>query len=214
MAEKNKKQKPITIFSVLALVTLVIGVLVTLYLNFISVDNWVKSGERYRVGVASNVEFTTPGRHVVFYESPDVLPGDRDYISIYATGPDGSPVVAVPIPYDEAEDYAPREYFPGFDVIGRPLWALEVKSPGVHAVRVHNDHEEQNQQADRIVFGRSPQSMKTLANQTRQLTILVLALAGVLVVTFYVLHGIRLHKRAKGDGGSSLQSDPLVPFDE
>ena len=190
----SRSKQPITIYSILALVLIVVGGGGVLLYSFIALDNWMASGEKFKVGVNGQIEFAEPGEEVVFYESPKVLPGDPYMITLLMSDPNGDRVVSERYPFDDAEDYAPRTILARTNVLGRPLWKVNIPTAGTYTFRVDNNHEDQDPDLDRIVFGKNPQSFKAMQGRTTMLKLGLLGLVGIGAVGLYIMHGITLRK--------------------
>jgi len=192
-----RKKRPITIYSILALVVLVAGGGATLAFSFLSIDNWIDEGDPYPIGRLNTMELPE-GRVVFFFESPEIVPGNPDGVQIYIRRPDGEPLSSERIedvPISEAESYGPRPFLPRRRVFGRPLWAVDVPASGVYEVRVTNNLEEQNMREDRIVVGKTPQSFAAMKKRNDQLKIAGLSITGAVFVLLYIMHGVSLSRR-------------------
>lgn len=213
MADRTSRKRPITIFSILALIVLVVGGGLTVLVSFARIDNWMKSGERFAVGVESAIEFIEPGEQVIFFETrlPE-LPAHSGAINFHLIDGPRNDLRFEWIEPDAQESYAPRRVLPTTKVSGRPLWRVTVTEPGLYTFRVDNYHLEQDPENDRIVFGKNPQSFREVTKSANQIKFGGLAFTGVLFVTLYVLHAVVLSRRAKA-GKSSTPAPVLQRVD-
>jgi len=206
----QRARRPITIFSVLALIVLLCGVATVLYFRFFTMDSWINSGDRVPIGSqrTSTPEGTVElaqGVHIVFYESPVGVPQYAGMISFNVNAPDGTPLMIGLFRGDEdAESYGPRPILSFTNMSGRPLWRIEAPVAGVYQVFAKaEDDFLKDAGDDRIVFNKVPQLFTELNQRTRTMMIVLLSLTGGVFVILYILHGIALSRRANLEAGGS-----------
>lgn len=215
-----RQRRPITIFSVLALLVLLSGVATVLYFRFFTMDAWINSGDRVPIGSQrtntpdGTVELVQ-GEHIVFYESPVGVPQYAGMITFILTAPDGSPVpVGLFRGDEEAESYGPRPILSFTNMSGRPLWRIEAPVTGVYQVYAKaEDDFLKDAGDDRVVFNKVPPQFSQLNQRTRTMMIVLLSLTGGVFVVLYILHGIALSRRARGEAGggqgSAMKLEPM-----
>lgn len=209
----DRPKKPITIFSVLALVVLLAGVIAVLYFKFVSVDSWINSGDKIQLDVATTVQLDA-GQHVIFYESPQGVIEGAYMVSLLVEGPDGERVPTTQVDASEEQSYGPRPFLSFANVSGKPFWRLTAPVAGTYRVRAQTWPSLRGEvDDDRIVFNKNPQSFVEVNNRTTRLTIVLLAVTGGVVVLLYVAHGITLAQRNRA-AAAGRPTTPLVPMDD
>ena len=216
----SRPRRPITIFSVLALVVLLTGVATVLYFRFFTIDSWINSGDRVPVGSQrtagpeGTVELAQ-GQHVIYYESPVGVPQYAGMITFNLTAPDGSPLL-IGLFHDDAgvESYGPRPVLSFTNMSGKPFWRVEAPATGVYQVfaKVEDDFLE-DAGDDRIVFNKMPQLFSELNDRTRTMMIVLLSVTGGVFVILYILHAIALARRSRGDGAVRRAPMHLEPME-
>ncbi|MCL4211477.1 MAG: hypothetical protein HRU76_08550 [Phycisphaeraceae bacterium] len=206
-------RRPITIFSVLALLVLMVGGAGVLIFSNLRLDGWMRAGVKVPLGQPYTVDLAA-GDHVVFYESPlDTLPPDGRHVHLFVLDANGERVRAHhrSVGQDDPENYGPRTLFPTTRVYGRPLWDVRIPADGTYTVRVENDFEEQDAAADRVVFDKpAPQSFRAFSESNRRLTLTLVLAIGAVVVVLYIMHGVTLSRRAQVKAGAPA----LVPAED
>lgn len=204
-------RRPITIFSVLALLVIVVGGSGVLIFSNLRLDGWMRAGSKVPLGQQYTVELAA-GDHVVFYESPlDTLPPDGRHVHLFVMDANGDRVRTIHriIDQNDPENYGPRRLFPTTRHYGRPLWDLNIPVAGTFTVRVENDFEEQDA-GDRVVFNKPhPQSFREFNESNRRLTLTLVVALGAIVVGLYIAHGMTLSRRAQGP----MNTPTLMPVD-
>jgi hypothetical protein len=220
MAEPRQR-RPITIFSVLALIVLLCGVAAVLYFRFFTMDAWINSGHRVPLAprdsrTAQGAVELAAGPQVVFYESPVGVPQFPGMIDLYIEGQDGTPVRVGLFRGDEgAESYGPRPVLSFTNMSGKPFWQIEVPVNGVYQVYARAEDEFlEDAGEDRIVFNKNPPLFSQLDSRTKTVMIVLLSVTGGIFVGLYILHAVALARRAKsGDATPRTRQVPLVPME-
>jgi hypothetical protein len=206
MSEPHRKKRPITIYSVSALLVLLIGGGITVVGSILHLDRWMESGDAVPVGRPGQVNLPS-GECVVFFESTLALPSIRDAIDLIVTDPAGEYVDANWIEIDPEEDYAPRTFLAFTSRQGRPLWRFNAPVEGLYTLRVTNMHDDQDPEGDRIVVGKSPPSFKQAQQLNNTLKFGGLSVTGALFVLGYLMHLITLNRQARAAGAEDEPVD-------
>ncbi len=210
----ERPRRPITIFSVLALVVLLAGVAAVLYFRFFTIDTWINSGDKLPIGLQrggvldlntetpeGTVELA-PGPHVVFYESPVGVPQDAGMIVLNIRAPDGA-VLHTRLFFDDEgnESYGPRPFLSFTNMSGKPFWRIEAPTAGTYTVFAKAEGEMYKDSGDdRVVFNKNPQTFSELNSRSTTIIIVLLGLTGGLFIVLYIAHGITLARRARESG--------------
>lgn len=202
----NKGRKPITIYSITALIVLITGGSLTIVGSFLHIDNWVKSGQEFRIGVAEQANLPA-GEHVVFYQSHSSLPSDIRAIILLISDPNMERVIPQAVEINPDESYGPRTILPTNDIHGRMLWKFTAQADGWYTFRVENYHTDQDPENDRFVIGKSPPSFRTLKKRNNMVRIAGGSLTGAIFIGLYIMHGIALGRRKKTGGSTSAFVD-------
>jgi len=185
------KNRPITKWSVLALIVVVVGGAITLLLGQLWLGQWAKTGQRLAVGSEQSVELPA-GNVLVYYESSVAVPEIRT-AKLSVLDPYGRRLRPI-IP---AEDHTFKLMFGGSS--GRALWELEIVEPGVHTIRCFNNNFASDADVpaeDRVVFGKQPGSVAQAIAVRKTILITGAVITIALAVILYILHGLALRKRA------------------
>jgi hypothetical protein len=179
----------ISIWNVLALLTVLGGGTLTLLLDQMSIRSWAYSGIRRPIGNEQIVDLPA-GELLVYYESPDYVPGQPVYFSIRSA--DGNR-----IPYGTpTSDNNFALLMSGWS--GRAMWQIDLPEPTRCEVIVLNDmpeFEDEDRSKHQVVFAKQP---ATLAEATRNRRIIQYLGAGLtigLAIALYIVHGVTLSRR-------------------
>lgn len=188
------KRKPITVWSVLALIVLVgLGGL-TVLASWYSVRLWVQGGEKFVIEPSGRVRdqvYLSAGQHVVFYESFEALP--TDYMMYI--GPAEAPETAIPKNVIFNDDpFVQQNKFEHGGVQGKPVCTIEAPTEGWYEFTFYNSNTELDPN-DRIVFGKSPATLEAALQRRTLISIGGLSVTGVLFIGLYLLHGLTLARR-------------------
>lgn len=184
-----------TIFSVLALVTLVTGGGATYLGAAVPVRDWVASGSKFPVdretGEAAGTVTLATGEQPVYFESPEVLPQGA-FLQLYLADAAGRPVDRRALAGDEAD----RNRFEKNGVVGRTVFRVDVPAAGEYSYRFINANAERFE-GDVIVFGKEPDTLAECLASNRRVKIVGASITGVLVVGLYVAHGLALGRAGR-----------------
>jgi hypothetical protein len=186
MSRKGK----VTIWSILALLVLLVGGGGTWLLSWQAVAEWARSGQRFAVGEPGGTVRLTPGTCYVYYESPIGVPSD--FTQLYLTAEDGT----------RLRPHAPTatsSFYHG-GVHGGALWTVEVPRDGVYSFICHNENENRTPD-DRVVFGKAPQTRDECLSRDHRIKVAGLSVTGTLFVLLYVFHGVTLSRRSSLHSG-------------
>lgn len=185
------KSRPITKWSVLALVCAAAGAAVTLTIDQMWLSAWAKSGKHFPISQFGTVDLPA-GQTLVYYESPFSVPvGDA---TLFITNPEGERVRPIML----ADDMSYRMMLTGWS--GRALWKLDITQPGPHRFRCSNHSVESDADIpaeDRVAFLKQPDSLTEVTNVRKFIQITGATATLTLVIAFYVLHGLALRSRAR-----------------
>jgi hypothetical protein len=174
---------------VLALLAVIIGGAATIALDQLWLSAWASSGKAFPVGRRALVELPA-GESLVYYESPVAAPRQDVTLRLF----------------DENDDYVPLRS-PGKDIsysllftgwTGRALWKVNVPKAGPYGVLCLNHNYEFDSDIpadDRVVFLKNPNSLDEVKFVRTVIQITGATIVGVLVIVFYLLHGVALAKR-------------------
>jgi hypothetical protein len=193
------KPRPITKWSVLALVCVVVGASGTIIIDQVWLNAWVNSGKHFPVGQWSAVELP-PGSTLVYYESPESVP--LSDATLFLTDPEGDRVRTAQI----TEDINYRVLLSGWS--GRALWRLNISKPGVYRFRCSNHNFEDDSQIpaeDRLTFLKSPATLSEVTAVRKFIQITGATITMTVVVMLYLMHGLALKRRDNGHGGQALR---------
>jgi hypothetical protein len=192
-------QTPITRWSVLALLVVVIGGAATLLMGQLWLERWAGTGQRAEVGLEQTVDLPA-GETLVYYESAHAVPA-HGTATLSVLDPYGRRVR----PIVPAKNHDFRMRFS--DWSGRALWKLEILEPGAHTVRCFNVNfvsDDDIPAGDRIVFGKEPGTLGE-AMAVRKVILIVGAVATlVLAAVLYIMHGVALQRRRAADPNRSF----------
>jgi hypothetical protein len=185
----SRDSRPITKWSVLALVCVVIGAATTMTLDQIWLNEWVKSGSHFPIN-QWNVAELPLGSTLVYYESPYSVPiGD---VSLHLTDPEGERIRMAQL----TEDISYRVFLSGWS--GRALWRINLTKPGNYRFRCSNSNFADDSQVpleDRITFAKTPASLADATRVRKFVQITGATLTMTLVIVFYLLHALALKRR-------------------
>jgi hypothetical protein len=183
-------QRPITRWSVLALIVVVLGGAMTLLLGQLWLEQWARTGQRAAIGLDQTVDLPA-GRILVYYESDIAVP-EIGTAALSVFDPYGRRVrPAVP-----AEDHTFQMMLS--DRCGRALWDLDILEPGEHIVHCSNLNfasETGAPAGDRIVFGKQPGTVAQALVVRKTILIIGAGITLVLAAILYIIHGAALRKR-------------------
>ena len=190
-SEENaiSQRDSITKWNVLALVSVVLGLVLTLTLDQLWVLQWGESGLRFPVGERQTI--TLPqGRSMVYYESPHSVPSGPVTFTLFH--PDGRRVRVQMIP----EDVSYKILMTGGS--GRAFWELSIMRPGEYSFETSNDSvlsDEDVPPEDQIVFLKTPNSLAEVQAFQKNIRITGASISIVLLTLFYLKHIVTLKKR-------------------
>jgi len=179
--------KNITIFNILALIVVIVGIPLTILQGRAELQNWAQSGKRFPLGVWGIVDLKETDT-LVYYESPDAVP--TEYVMLTINDINNSEIY-VSTPTD-------RNDFSYKDKQGAALFKLSLSQQGSYRF-ICNDAMANsiadNPEQDEVVFAKSPNSKAQALNKSTWTYIIgggsTLGLAAIL----YIIHGIRLQRK-------------------
>lgn len=193
-------QRPITKWSVLALIVIVIGGATTLLLGQLWLEQWARTGQRAAIGLDQTVDLPA-GEVLVYYESAFAVPSVGS-AKLSALDPYGRRVQPI-IP---AEDHTFQMMFS--NRCGRALWELDVLEPGeyiVHCSNLNFASETGAPTGDCIVFGKQPGTVAQALSVRKTILIIGAGITLLLAAILYIIHGAALRRR------SARAADPPFP---
>lgn len=183
------KRRPITIWSVLALLWVVVGGGLTILLDQLWIHSWAKSGVAAPVGELFNIDLE-PGRTLLYYESPSAVP-QTTRVHMF------NPYQEQIYPQPPAEERSYNMLLTGWS--GKAVAEIDVDEVGTYRIVCYNTSvlsDDDIPAEDRIVLKKKPASL------TEALTIRrIIQIGGATIVLLgaiglYIIHGITLHRRA------------------
>ena len=191
-SEENaiSQRESITKWNILALVSVVCGLVITMTLDQMWILQWGESGIRFPVGGRQTI--TLPqGRSLVYYESPHSVPSGP--VSFSLIHPDGRRVRVPMI----TKDINYKILLTG--ISGRAFWELRIREPGDYSFETSNDSvlsDDDVPPEDKIVFLKSPNSLSEAKAFQKIIRITGASISIVVLTIFYLLHFVTLKKRA------------------
>ncbi len=192
------ERKPITIWSILALVVLMGLGGFTVFASWYSVRMWVDSGEKFIIEPTGRVRdqvFLTTGEHIVFYESVEALP--TDYMMYIAAAESPETPTQKKVLFND-DPFVQNNKFEHGGVQGKPVCRITAPSDGWYEFTFHNSNMDMDPN-DRIVFGKSPQTLESAIQRRTFISIGGLSVTGVLFIGLYLMHAVTLSKRKQTD---------------
>jgi hypothetical protein len=193
----KKKPRPITKWSVLALVCVAIGASTTIIVDQVWLNDWVSSGKHFPINQWTTTELPL-GTTLVYYESPVSVPvGD---VSLHLIDPDEERVRVTQL----GEDINFRVLVSGWS--GRALWRLNITKPGPYRFRCsnHNFASDSDVPADdRITFAKTPPELSDATAIRKFIQITGATVTMTLVIFFYLLHGLALKRKRSAEQGET-----------
>ncbi len=187
MSGKN----PITKWSVLALLTIVVGGGLTLLAGQAWILVWAGSGLRFTVGNSHNVDLPA-GPVIVYYESSAGVPSANVDFVIYDDPQ--NPIYRKTV----TESNSFKTLIGGRS--GRSLWELDVPEAGQFEFKSSNDNisaEGEDRSGDRIVFLKQPATLAEAEKIRKVILITGGSITILFVIIFYIMHGIALRSAAE-----------------
>ncbi len=178
----------ITKWNVLALVSVVLGLVITLTLDQLWVLQWGESGVRFPVGGRQTITLDK-GRSIVYYESPHSVPSGPVTFTLFT--PDGRRTRVPMI----LENTSYKIMLTGLS--GRAFWQLNTMRPGEYSFETSNDSvlsDDDVPPEDKIVFMKSQTLAEVQAFQ-KVIRITGASISIVLLTIFYLKHIVTLKKR-------------------
>jgi hypothetical protein len=184
------RQRPITIWSLLALAVMIVGMGVTLGLHLFWLRAWAETGVKFSVSHRRAPVDLPAGSNLVWYESRQSVPTGDVVLNLYNSAGD-----RVPVGHPSGD----VSYLLSFsDLSGRALWELHLAKAGRYEFEASNNtvtSDDQIPADDRIVFLKSPDSLEQ-ANTVRKVLVVTSATITItLVIVLYIVHGVTLAKR-------------------
>jgi len=197
-ASAPRRHRPITKWSVLALIVMVSGTALTLGLDQAWLHTWSESGRKFPIGQRSTIQLP-PGESLVWYESPYRVPVAD--VTLYMVDPNGDRIT----PAHPSGDISYTLMLGGMS--GRALWKMNVPRAGTYEFTCFNHNFASDSQIpveDRVVFLKTPDTLAE-ANLFRKFIQITGATASItLVIVFYVLHGLALRRlRLRAEAGET-----------
>ncbi|MBI82356.1 MAG: hypothetical protein CMJ81_04095 [Planctomycetaceae bacterium] len=213
----SPQQRPNTVFSILAILTLVGLGAATTWGTWFHVESWISSGTRLKIGTQHHVQLFS-GEYVFFFESPRVLPQDSEKIQLLIQDHQANKVQVFPLPFDPEEQYQSRRPLSGDRLLGRAMWKVTIPVDGVYSLRCQNTRSIQDPDHDRLVVAKSPPSFRTVKSTSNQFKVAGFAMTGGLTIIFYLFHGVIIARRSTPPSGnvrkrnrdSEAQAQPVV----
>lgn len=185
----TKTRRPITKWSVLALIVVFAGTALTLGSAHAWMFAWASSGKAFPIGQKSSIQLP-PGESLVWYESPDRVPSGQ--VSLYL--------------YDNNGDRVKPETLSGeinYNLTlghkcGRALWKLNLARAGLYEATCNNHNFESDSMVpadDRVVFLKTPDSLAEMSFVSKVIQITGANITITLAFVFYLMHFVALRKR-------------------
>lgn len=199
------KPKTITKWNVLALMTVLIGLLLTLSLDQLWLAHWVSSGQAFPIGERLKVNLPA-GQSLVYYQSPHSVPSDNVTLFLYDL--DGNRNrIPIRFPSTNNPDISFRTRFTG--ISGRALWQLNLEQAGEYRFIAANGNVLSDSEIpieDQVVFLKVPDTLNESQRVQKIIRIVGASSTFVMMAFFYVLHFLALSKQR--------QPAPLDEFEE
>jgi hypothetical protein len=193
----RERSGSITLWNVLALLSALIGAAATLMADQLSLRAWASGGIAVPIGADADTGTNTgtqihlpAGLTHIYYESYEALPQGNLVIRIL----DETGKAVYPDDVDEEVSY--KLLVGGWS--GRPMWTLDVPQTGWYSVTCYNHNYEQEDEVpatDRLAFAKKPDTLAQAKTFRRVIQITGATITVLLVVVFYVMHGIAMNKR-------------------
>ena len=209
---ESPQRRPSTVFSVLAIVTLVGLGAATGLGTWFHVESWISSGTSFDTGTQHHVKLSA-GEYIFFFESPRSLPQDSEEIQLFIQNHQGEKVPTSPLPYDSEEQYQSGRLLSGNRLLGRAMWKVTIPVAGVYSLKCQDTRGTQDPNPDRIVVGKTPPSFRALKTTNNQFRVAGFAMAGGLTIIFYLFHGVVVARRSPSVSNNLRKRDrqPGVP---
>jgi hypothetical protein len=182
------RRRPITVWSVLALITVALGGMMTYAVGEASLDVWVASGLKFPIGHRHMVELPA-GPVTLYYESDASTPMD---VHVSLLDPYGERIaLRVPQVRSRTSFECQGRYF-------RTLYEADVPERGEYELGCYNlsvGSDAQVPAGDRVVLGKVPPRHDDAIDARRLMHIIGATLTVVPAIGMYVLHGVALHRR-------------------
>jgi hypothetical protein len=184
-------RRPITIWSLLALLAVLIGGPATILSDQSSLRKWARSGIWFPVGETCTVELPE-GSTLVYYESMVDVPLMNADLIIHDRP--GQYIYQFPAP----DENSFRLTFGNWQ--GASLWELRLEQPETIDFTTRNDNDGWDPQVyseDRIVFLKEPQTLAEVKSIRKRIQITGASITIGLAVVLYIVHGIALYQRGR-----------------
>ncbi len=166
----------------LALVVVVAGSALTLYYAQRPIERWAKSGQRFALGEWWEIDLEA-GKSLVYYESPAEIP--VNFVTLTVVDADNRAMGVVLI--GGTNDYVVD------GTNGAALFEMEIDAPGSYLV-ICNDAAAASIQsapeADRIVFGKSPDTKADALGRRRTIHLVGAGITLAVALILYIIHGL------------------------
>lgn len=165
---------------------MIAGSALTLYYAHLSIERWAKSGQRFPLGEWLQVELEA-GKSLVYYESPVAVPVNFVTLSVLDANKRAMGAYLV----GGTNDYVVS------GTNGAAVFEIEIDAPGSFRV-ICNDAAATSissaPEADRIVFGKSPNTKAEALGRRRTIHLVGTAITLGLALVLYIIHGIALRR--------------------
>lgn len=191
-----KRSQPITIWSVLALSSLIVLGGTTVLLTRMTLAWWVRGGDRFAMDATGRMTDEirlTAGEHIVYYESPVGLPDE--YMMYINPSDDPSQRIERRMIVNN-DPFSQDNRFEYGGIHGKPICRMMIPADGVYSFTFINSNEE-IPEGDHIVFNKQPRSLDEVMQRRTTMQFAGLSVTGVLFVTCYLLHAVTLSRRAR-----------------
>lgn len=181
--------RPITKWSILALLAMVSGAAITLGVDQVFLKSWASSGRSFPIGEKATIDLP-PGESLVWYESTFSVPGGD--VTLYLFDADGERIK----PTKPEGDLSYGLLLGGQS--GRALWQLNLPRAGRYEFTAFNHNFESDRLVpaeDRVVFLKTPNSLTEVTFMRKLIQITGATASITLVILLYILHGLELRKR-------------------
>ena len=183
------EKPPVTIWNLLALVVIVLGVAAALGGGEAWLHYWAGSGQKVRIGDEAQV-YLEGGEQLVYYESSQAVPTFNVVLEL--TGTDGRKLRAIPVIEEISYSLKRGQQH------GKALWRVSIPQTAWYTARARNyqvDSDTELPEEDRIVFGKKPETVEGMMSVRRVVQIGFGALGLVLAAALYAVHFMVLKQR-------------------
>ena len=185
----------ITKWNVLALLAALLGMVITLGLDQLWLNNWFNSGQAFAIGQRATVQLPA-GPTLVYYESPVAAPVGDVMLRIFDA--DNERLRVESLDESRTAELNYRLLLSGWS--GRALWRVNIPAAGVYSVLCNNHNFMSDADIpadDRVVFLKQPDSFADVKAVRTFILVTGATVMMTAVIVFYLLHSLTLHKRRR-----------------